>query len=351
MVNNFKEHGLNIQASDISWVQLYNESREASNKKKAADEKTKAFTLRGGSAGCVTSDGNFIGTNPWDVLARFMGYQTPFLRSTYDIFDGGFGNEANWDRVLAESPSQFIFTGDTNYPLKIENFVKGYPLTGRPDGVALQYREGGGSNPVVGVEHKGIFGSSSAEKCLNGRPKTENLCQALVYMTGFGIPWSLVYSNSSNFKTYKTPAGPGKAEYHLGLIDGTLYFNWKGVITETIIDVRGVHEYYEAIVDAYEMRDHSWFKRESCDYLGEPEDYDTDTYNTNNLMFDRSGSFGDWEDQLKAADGQSHILQFKSVKRQAVYQLWDTDGAGRLIREFDRLEDARVALRKTWGKK
>lgn len=350
MTNPFLNQSLNIAASDLSWVQLYNESRELSNKKKAIDEKTKAFTLRGGSAGCVTADGNFIGTNPWDVLARFMGYQTPFLRSTYDIFDGGFGNEANWDRVLAESPSKFKFTGDTNYPLRIDNFVKGYSLTGRPDGVALLSKPDGDS-PIVGVEHKGIFGSSSAEKCLNGRPKTENLCQSVVYMTGFGVPWSLVYSNSSNFKTYKTPAGPGKAEYHLGLVDGMLYFNWKGVITETIIDVRGVHEFYEAIVDAYEMRDHSWFKRESCDYLGEPEEWDTDKYNTNGLMFDKTGSFDDWEDQMRRAQTSTHILQYKTVKRQDIFQLWDTQGEGRLVREYSNLEDARCALRKTWGKR
>ncbi len=347
MTNNFHNSQLNIAASNFSWIEQYNISRDHANKIAAAAEKTKAFTLRGGSAGCVTKEGNFIGTNPYDVLARFMGYQTPFLRSTFDIFDGGFGNEANWDKRLAEHPaSEFKFTGDTNYPLVIKDFVRGYPLTGRPDGVVLT--TDGQDKALCGVEHKGIFGSSSAEKCLNGKPKTENLCQAVVYMTGFGIPWSLCYSNSSNFKTYKTPAGPGKAEYHLGLIDGQLYFNWKGVITETIIDVEGVREFYESIVEAYETKDYSWFKRESQDYLGEPEAYDVDQYNTNNLMFDRTGGFAAWEDQMKRADGNPHILQYKSVKRQDVFQLWNTDGAGKLVKEYYEIEEARKALRKTW---
>lgn len=355
MTNPFLEHDLNIPASDLSWVKLYYEARAEASKKKAVEEKAKILTLRGGSSGCVTKEGNFIGTNPWSALSRFMGYQTPFLNSTLDIFDGGFKNEKDWETTLSEHPGAFQFTGDTAYPLVIKNFVKGYDLTGRPDGVALEtiHKMDGGeiTRSVIGVEHKGIFGSSSAEKCLNGKPKTDNLCQAATYMTGFGIPWSLVYTNHSNFKTYKKPAGPGRSEYHLGLIDGTLYFIWKGVLTETIIDVEGIREYYESIVEAYETRDHSWFRRESEDYLGEPEDYDTDTYNTDMLMFDRSGSFKDWEDQLKANDGNPHIIQFRQAKGQKFFQFWDTTGEGKLIREYDNLNDARNALRKSWGKK
>jgi hypothetical protein len=332
---------LSLDTTQISLIDLYNEGRDKITALDAEAEASKAFTLRAGSAGCVTESGNFIGANPWEVLGRFMGFQTPKTRISRDIFDHGFANEWNWEKYLKNS-SKYEVTGDRNYPLTIENFVGNYTLTGRPD---LILKDGG--VPVMGGEYKVVAGSSSAEKVLLGSPKTENLCQAGVYSAGFQLPWVLVYTSYSNFKGYKAALPPGKAEYFIGWDQGRLYFNHKGVITETVIDVQGLQEYYDAIVSAYEAKDHSWFMREPENYLGEPEWFNSDKYNTFMNMVDCTAAWGDWVTEASYVAKSPVIIEYSTYKRQDVYKLIEHETM-RVVSEADNLEDIRADMRTYW---
>lgn len=335
---------LSISVPDISLIEMFNECRSKQIAADAQAEASKAFTLRAGSAGCITESGNFIGTNPWEVLGRFMGYQIPKTRISYDIFDHGFANEWNWEKYL-KLQGQYQITGDKNYPLKVEKFVGNYDLTGRPDLVLL--KDGA---PVVGGEYKVVAGASSAEKVLKGRPKTENLCQAGVYSAGFGIPWVLVYTSYSNFKGYKGALPPGKAEYLVGWDQGRLYFMHEGVVSETIIDVQGIKEYYDAIVSAYEAKDHSWFRREPENYLGEPDYFNPDAYNNFMLMVDNRGSWDDWVREMQYASKSPVLLNYSTYKKQDVFSLVECDTM-RVVYESSDLEDCRAEMRTYWEKK
>lgn len=332
---------LSIDLTDVSLIDIFNNARSQLKQKDADAEKAKAFTLRGGSAGCVTESGNFIGANPWETLARFMGYQTPKTRISLDIFDHGYANEGVWDKYL-RAQTEYEVTGDSNYPLNLPNFVGNYPLTGRPDVVLLEQ-----GRPVLGGELKVVAGTSSAEKVLSGRPKTENLCQAGLYSAGFGIPWVLAYTSYSNFKGRGGAIPPGKAEYFIGFDQGKLCFMHKGVITETVIDIEGIKEYYECIVAAYEAKNHSFFFREPESFSGEPEFFNPDSYNTFSLMVDCQASWGDWARECEQAHKSPVIIDYSTYRRQDVFRVIEHETM-RVLHETNSLEDARNEMRGYW---
>ncbi len=337
----FTNTTLNVPLNKISLVDLSNNERAKQQVKDAAAEASKAYTLRGGSAGCITQAGNFLGANPWEVLGRFMGYQIPKTKVTYDIFDYGYANEFIWEKNL-KHVTDYEITGDIHHPLTVPNFVGNYALTGRPDVILKQ-----DGKAIMGAELKVVAGSSSAEKVLLGTPKTENLIQAGTYAAGFGLPWVLVYSSYSNFKGYKAALPPGKAEYHIGFEDGTLFFSHKGVITETIIDVQGIKEYYEAIVAAYEAKDHSWFRRSPENFLGEPEYFDADKYNTFNMMVDKNASWSHWTKEAEMAQKSPVIIDYSTFRKQDVYRVIDHKTM-KVLYETNKLEDARTEMRSHW---
>ncbi len=339
----FNDDSLNLPAPDLSAVDLFNIGRSLDNEAKTAQESSKKHTLRVGNSGCMLTDGTMIGANPWKVLARFMGYQVQPGIQSYDIFDGGFGNEAMWEKYLPMVPGVEV-KADSDYPLVIPNFAGAYPLTGRPD--AVIFSDG---VPRMGIELKGVFGASTVQKVFAGSPKTENLIQSAAYSLGFGLPWTLVYSNASNFKTYKGPGAPGKSEYQLFWVDGKLNFLWKGVATETAVDVQGIREYFEAIVEAFESKDHSWFRRSAVDYMGEPEQYDNDDYCEWNNLVDNTLSWNDWVEQAALASKSTVQIKYSRVKNRAVYSVVDLKTA-RIYADHDTLKDARDHVRSIWKK-
>ncbi len=339
----FSNDALNLPAPDVLAVDLYNTGRSIDNAAKTAHESSKLHTLRVGNSGCLLADGHMIGSNPWKVLARFMGYQVTPNAQSFDIFDGGFGNEVMWERYLGQVPGIQV-KADTEYPLVLPNFAGKYPLTGRPD--AVIFSDG---VPKMGIELKGIFGASTVQKVFSGTPKTDNLIQAATYSAGFGLPWTLAYSNSSNFKTYKGPGAPGKTEFQLFWVDGKLNFLWRDVPVETAVDVQGIREYYEAIVEAFETKDHSWFRRAPIDFMGEPEDWDNDAYCEFGLMVDNRLSWKDWVHDAAAATKSEVQIRYSWVKKQAVYTVVNHKTM-RILREFGDLEEAREYVRNIWKK-
>ncbi len=337
----FANDHLNLEAPDLSAVDLFNLGRANDNAAREAQESSKKFTLRAGNAGCLTTEGYFIGANPWKTLARFMGYQVKPNRQSLDIFDGGHGNEVIWDRYLTQVPGIEV-KADTNYPLSVPNFARSFTLTGRPDAVIIS-----DGVPRMGIELKGIFGASTAQNALAGSPKTDNLCQAAVYSAGFQLPWTLVYSNSSNFKTYKGPGAPVKSEFKLFWIRGKLHYLWEDNPVETIIDVQGLREYYEAIAEAYETKDHSWFKRSSLNYLGDEEPYNVDSYCEFSNLVDHTAPWSDWVKECEYASRSDRLIKYATHRGKVTYSVYDRNTM-RTEREFDRLEDARNYVRKGW---
>ncbi|MGJ8498477.1 hypothetical protein ACSFBZ_12955, partial [Glaesserella parasuis] len=65
----------------------------------------------------------------------------------------------------------------------------GRPIMGHPD-IVLK-KDG---QAVLGLELKGIYGASTLEAVLKGRPKNDNLIQAAAYSLYLNLPYALCYT-------------------------------------------------------------------------------------------------------------------------------------------------------------
>lgn len=303
---------INMEPLEESASEMYNEGRSVRSREKDAQEKKKVNTLRVGTSGCLTKDNYFIGTNPWKVLARFMGYQTKTDPAALDIFDQGFANEVLWEENVKASGRPFKCEED--YPLVID--VGKYKVTGRPDMVVGLVGEDE-FVPDFGVELKAIA-STNTKVLKTLQPKTDNLIQAAVYSMGFGIPWSLVYTQG--FHNYSLRAG--KAEFKLGWDKGNLYFTCpEGRRFNTVITAQGIIDFWTAIIEAYEARDHSFFNRYDMGWDGEDEK-NWDHYDSLLLAVDSNLPFDEWEEKLKLTCDNDWIMQYHNRKnRQEGYYL------------------------------
>lgn len=327
-----------IEFPQESVIEMTEQGQIALSLEHAAKEVDKLHTLRIGSAGCITEDGEFIGANPYMVLARFMGYSTKKTLGTYNIFDTGYANEYSWEANLKAANIPFLT--EEEYPVNVA--VGKYRLTGRPD-LVLGDNSSGVFVATQGVELKAMCSSNTVRMFASEDPKTENLIQAATYSMHLGIPWTLAYS--AGFNHFGTKAG--KIEFPLAWVDDTLYFQRPaGEVVKTIITKQGINDYYAAIIEAFETKDHSWFKRANIGYKGQEAQY-WDGYNEFLLAVDSELPWDEWIEACEIASQSDWIVQLDRKKgRRDKYYLENTLDSTRSML-YSTLQGVRDELRST----
>lgn len=199
---------------------LLERGQEAQNNAHAEAEKAKLGILRGGSAGCIGTDGEAYGECARVALLRLQGVDKEVEPNRHIMFDAGRTAEDSWAAKLADAG--VVFRREEWVPITWA--VPGHPgrvVTGRPDIVIGSefYRDtteeennariaAGGHphsiamtqdfRPEFGLELKGIYSASSAVRVeCEGIPDPKHLAQAAFYSMALGIPWAVCYTNPS----------------------------------------------------------------------------------------------------------------------------------------------------------
>jgi hypothetical protein len=279
---------VNVKASDLKAIDLYQQGRNVEIKEHAEAEVTKKGTLRGGSSGCLTDHGDIYGTCHRMALARYKGFQPEIEEISYTWFDAGFANEDAWMKKLGKT----VEAMGPDYELKAEEEcpivweANGVKVTGRPD--IMIFEKG---VPILGLELKVVCAVNSAISIYcEDKPKINNLIQAAHYSMAHNCPFNLVYSFrnrsiapgwASRFKdklTVKEKIFPprmrkdgtyGKEfvkreyiiepftkEFRVGFEgDKVYYIKDNGDRVNTPLTGEGIRRYYELIVDMEKDKD------------------------------------------------------------------------------------------------
>jgi hypothetical protein len=189
----------------------------------------------------VGSTGAVIGSRVYGVchrkaLARLLGYEIPAGVSTKVMWEAGLRNEDTWTKILTQAGATLS-----------QPEVDSNGVTGHPD-LIVEYE-----GEKLGLELKGIFGLSTAESVLAGKPKTENLIQTAVYSMLLDLPFDLCYTSSSYIKFPKGRSiPPFYAIFHTRWAD-TFEYRQEGtpIWTPTLLTKQSINDYW-VLVD--EMR-------------------------------------------------------------------------------------------------
>lgn len=243
--------------------------RKALKEEHEKAEVQKLGSLRGGSAGLLTSDGTVYGTCPRLSYLRKIGYQVSPEPYADVLFAAGFGSEDIVARELEMAKVAFKREEDIPVGWTTEAGVK---VSGRPDIVLMD--ENG--KPAVGLELKLISSVWTARDVMGHlSPKSDHLIQAGHYSWQLGIPWKLVYANRAywHINYVKTLASsfqdkeccehkegrpfrvvPGYTIFDLQWRDGVLQYapEGSGEWTSTLITKEAIESYYEAVASLNE---------------------------------------------------------------------------------------------------
>jgi hypothetical protein len=150
-------------------------------------------TLRGGSVGWMSTEGEFVGTCPRRAYARMEGYNLEDNSAKQAMFQGGHLSEEGVVELL-----KLLWHGtikrEEEVPIRWET-TNGTPVTGRPDVVLFPE---GSIAPHHGLELKLISSLWTALEVIQ-LPKTIHVLQAMHYSHMLGVPWTLVYVNRTNW--------------------------------------------------------------------------------------------------------------------------------------------------------
>jgi hypothetical protein len=224
---------------------------EALAKAHAEKEKKVKGHPRVGSIGCV-ANGEVYGVCHRIAHARQLGLEVPPEQHTEIMWKAGEAVEHTWQRLLEASG----FKGTVLSQDEVNHKIEGVPLAvlGHPDLKLLEDESG----EQLGIELKGIFGSSTAVQVFfECRPKNENLIQSAAYAYFLGIPYELWYTSSSwislapwDKKTYGVSnIKPFHRGFKLEWRDDVLFYKdetqeeW----VETCVSVEGILEYYRLV--------------------------------------------------------------------------------------------------------
>ena len=191
---------------------LLEKGQAAQNAAHAELEKTKLGILRGGSAGCIGTDGESYGECPRVALLRLKGIDKEVAMERHIMFDAGRTAEDSWAAKLTAAGVTFRREEE----IQITWPVTGYPgrvVTGRPDIVvgevatedSAEFDERGELvslykefTPKFGLELKGIYSAGSAVRVeCEGIPDPKHLAQAGFYSMALGIDYAICYTNPS----------------------------------------------------------------------------------------------------------------------------------------------------------
>lgn len=271
-------------------LELFAQGEALLNQDHKDREIAKLHTLRGGSAGCLLSDGTVLGACPHEALARFMGYSL-MKGGMEEYFQGGAVNEAIWEKSLTKLLGPSRIRCEEDIPVTLE--VAGYPLTGRPDLVIGKETPDGYFIPEHGFELKATMAvKSGAGKLYGWEPDTKHLCQAGLYAKALKCKWSLIYTvmSSGELDRYgqkdygKQALCTGKIEFPLEWRDDVLWYTIpNGREIKTLITWQGILDYYTSIVEMYTTKKIGWLRLASITATGDqiawgdPNDYNSFT--------------------------------------------------------------------------
>ena len=186
-----------IDYTDQSPIETFNKGRDKIQAERKEYSKGRTHRLKGGSVGCLLPDGKVLGVSLFQSIARYIGLEMPVSKTSLDTFSGGFLSEFDWLEKFKAANMPYKCEGD----IPIRDEIAGRPLTGHPDIVPGVY-DGETFTPSYGIELKAVLSVGTAAKVfLHQQPKDENFCQSCSYMYRMGVPWVLVYSNNTHFKT------------------------------------------------------------------------------------------------------------------------------------------------------
>lgn len=175
---------------------------EAGTKKLAKDKRStevgKQGTWRGGNSGIWLPDSEDVaGKCPRLSLLRFLGYEDEAEEDKQLMFDGGFGNEDLWEKVLVPGlPPGTILLSEEDVPTCWE-LSSGEKVTGRPDLVICEEHT---RNPIVGIELKLVCSLTTAKNVLfQNKPSLGHVIQAAHYSWQLGVPFELWYTSRVNY--------------------------------------------------------------------------------------------------------------------------------------------------------
>lgn len=164
-------------------------------------EKEKAGNLRIGNSGIMNEEGEIAGGCHRVAHLRQLGLELdPPDASRLIMFEGGFANE---ERVLKDLQKTAFSPGEV---LLCEEEIpvdwttsNGTRVSGRPDIVSGNRTEAGVFIPIFGIELKTVNSVwVSRDALFSGRPKLENVIQAVHYMWKLNCPeWRLIYRSYS----------------------------------------------------------------------------------------------------------------------------------------------------------
>lgn len=171
---------------------LIEKGQAKQNADHAEREKAKVGILRGGSAGCVGTDGLNYGECPRVALLRLKGVDKEVEANRHIMFTAGLAAEDSWAAKLTAAGVTFRREEE----IQITWPVPGHPgrvVTGRPDIVIMD-----GEAPAFGLELKGIYSAGSAVRVeCEGIPDPKHLAQAGFYSMALGIDYAICYTNPS----------------------------------------------------------------------------------------------------------------------------------------------------------
>jgi hypothetical protein len=228
---------------------------------RAEQEKAKVGALRIGSSGIVTAKGEVKGTCHRITMARLLGKDKSVTRDTQIMWQGGEQLEEGFAKLLNLGHSGKVLRDkDISVDWTIpETTVR---VLGRPD-IVLADNDG---KPLLGIEHKGVFGASTATAVwFERRPKNENLAQAAAYSMCLDVPFVLCYTSASwigvNFfdqKKYgEKNIRPFYRLFYLEWRNETLFYRcddqeeW----TETEITKTAITDYFKLVAEMAEAKD------------------------------------------------------------------------------------------------
>ena len=205
---------------------------------KDASEATKAGTLRIGNAGILV-DGKVYGTCHRVSLARLLGLQTAPNLASKIMFMAGERNEDSWIDVLTAAGWEADRATVVDAANKFGRKIMGHPdIILRKEGAA-----------VMGLELKGIYGSSTLESVLKGTPKNENLIQMAAYSWLVGVPFALCYTLPAWTKVGSTQHKPLYKIFYSEWREDVLWYRDEAnpAWYKTAITTAGIRAYYDLI--------------------------------------------------------------------------------------------------------
>ena len=187
-----------MSSNDINIGAIFEAGTRKLAEEKRESEKGKQGIWRGGNSGIWLPDSDAVaGKCPRLSMLRFLGYEDEAEDDKQLMFDGGFGNEDLWEKVLVPGlpPGTILLSEEdipTSWPLESGNKV-----TGRPDLVICREED---RKPLVGIELKLICSLTTAKNVMfQNKPSLAHVIQASHYSWQLGVPFDLWYTSRVNY--------------------------------------------------------------------------------------------------------------------------------------------------------